>query len=94
MLKVIQVDRTSDQGRRREDHAKMYVPMLVKTEPGATRQASITMELPDSRNLLAHATINAEFQEQLGIPIEDTKIWARAANKQALEIQGVSKEYT
>ena len=34
-LRVIQVDRTSDQGGIREDHAKMYMPMLVKMKPGA-----------------------------------------------------------
>ena len=49
------------------------------------------MTLPGSGNLLAHATINAEFHEQLEILIENTKIRARATNKQVLEIQGVSK---
>ena len=68
-----------------EEHVKMYVPKLVKTEPGATGWASIMIALPDSRNLLAHAAIDAEFHKQLGIPIEDTKIRARAANKQAFE---------
>ena len=52
----------------------MYKPTLVKTEPGANRRASITIALPDSGNLLAHAAIDAGFHEQLGIPIEDTKI--------------------
>ena len=69
----------------------MYVPTLVKTEPGAGGRASITMALPDPGNLLAHAAIDARFHEQLGIPIEATKIRARVANKQLLEIQGVSK---
>ena len=69
----------------------MYVPMLVKMEPGMTGRTSITMVLLDSGNLLAHAAIDAEFHEKVGIPMEDTKIRPRAANKQALEIQGVSK---
>ena len=45
VLKIIKVDKTSDQGGTREDHAKMYVPTLVKTVPGATGEASITMTL-------------------------------------------------
>ena len=45
----------------------------------------------DSGNLLAQAAIDAEFHVILGIPIKDTKIKARAANKQALKIWGVSK---
>ena len=91
MLKVIRVDRASDQGKAREEHAKMYVPTLVKMEPGTNGRTSITLALPDSGNLLAHAAIDAEFHEKLGIPTEAPKIWARAAKKQALEIQGVSK---
>ena len=35
-LQVIRVDKTGNRGGTREDHAKMYMPMLVKTEPGAT----------------------------------------------------------
>ena len=50
-LKIIKVDKTSDQGGTREDHVKMYVPTLVKTVPGATGRASITMAYPDSGNL-------------------------------------------
>ena len=49
------------------------------------------MALPDSGNILAHAAIDAKFHEQLGIPMEATRIKAQAANKQSLEIQGVSK---
>ena len=45
----------------------------------------------DSGNLLAQAAIDAELHAKLGIPIKDTKIKARAANKQALEIGGVSR---
>ena len=67
------------------------MPTLVKTEPGADGRASITMALPDSGNLLAHAAIDTRFHEQLGMPIEDMKISVQAANKQVLEIQGVSK---
>ena len=69
----------------------MYVPTLVKTEPRAGGRASITMALPDSGNLLAYAAIDVRFHEQLDILIEATKIRARVANKQSLEIQGVSK---
>ena len=49
------------------------------------------MALPDSGNLLAHAAIDAKFHQQVGVPVEATDIKARAANKQSLEIQGVSK---
>ena len=69
----------------------MYVPTLVKITPGPGGKASITMALPDSGNLLAHAAIDAKFDQQLGIPMEAMRIKARAANKQSLEIQGVSK---
>ena len=53
----------------------------MPTELGADGRASITMALPDSGNLLAHAAIDARFHKQLGIPIEDMKITVRAANK-------------
>ena len=76
MLKEVHVDRVNNQQKTREEHAKMYVPTLVKTEPGANRRASITMALPDSGNMLAHAAIDVGFHEQLGILIEDTKIRA------------------
>ena len=36
VLKIIKVDKTSEQGGTQEDHAKMYVPTLVKTELGVT----------------------------------------------------------
>ena len=49
-LRVIRVDKTSDQGETREDHARMYMPTLVKMAPGATGQASIRMALLDSGN--------------------------------------------
>ena len=54
-------------------------------------KASVTMALPDSGNLLAHAAIDAKFYQQLGVTMEATEIKARAANKQSLEIIGVSK---
>ena len=88
-LKVIREDRASDQGKTREEHTKMYVPTLLKTKPGSDGRTSIMLALPDSGNLLAHAAIDAEFHEKLGTLTEATKIRARAANKQALEIQGV-----
>ena len=91
MLKEVHVDMVNNQQKTREEHAKMYVPTLVKTELGENGRASITMALPNSGNMLAHAAIDVGFHEQLGILIEDTKIRARAANKQALEIKGVSK---
>ena len=47
------------------------------------------MALLYSGNLLAHAAMDAEFHERLGVPIKDTKFKAQAANKQALEIWGV-----
>ena len=69
----------------------MYIPTLVSTELGSEGKVSITMALPDSGNLLAHAAIDAKFHQQLGVPAEETEIRARASNKQSLEIQGVSK---
>ena len=62
----------------------MYVPTLVKAGLGSIRRTGVTMALPDSGNLLAQAVINAEFHKKLGVPMEDTKIWARAANQQTL----------
>ena len=90
-LKIVQVDQVEDQRKGREDHTRMYVPTLVQTALGPERKASITMALPDSGNLLAHAAIDAKFHQQLGVPVEATDIKARAANKQSLEILGVSK---
>ena len=80
-LKIVHVDQADDQRKGREDHTKIYVPTLVKTTPGPGGKASVTMALPDSGNLLAYAAIDAKFHEQLGIPIEATRIKARAANK-------------
>ena len=69
----------------------MYVPVLVRTAPSQEGKTSVTMALPDSGNLLAHAAIDAKFHQQLGVSMEATDIKARAANKQSLEILGVSK---
>ena len=85
------MDQASHQEGTLEDHARMYVPTLVKTGLGSIRQTRVTRVLPDSGNLWMHAVINAEFHEKLGVPVEDTKIQARAANQQTLEVQGVSK---
>ena len=63
VLKVVHVDRANDQRKNREEHAKMYVPTLVKMEPGAGGRASITMALPDPGNLLAHAAVDVRFHE-------------------------------
>ena len=90
-LKIVKVDQVQDPLQGRKDHAKMYVPTLVKTAPGPGGKASVTMVLPDSGNLLTHPTIDAKFHQQLGVPLEATDIKARVANKQSLEIQGVSK---
>ena len=60
-LKVVHVDQAHKQKKGREDHARMYVPILVKTLPGPGGRASVTMALPDSGNLLAHAAIDAKF---------------------------------
>ena len=49
------------------------------------------MAFPDSGNLLAHAAVDASFHARLGIPIENTAIKARAANRQAMDVRGVSK---
>ena len=69
----------------------MYLPVLIKNAPGEAGRASITMALLDSGNLLAHAEVNAGFHARLGIPVENTAIKARAANRQAMDVRGVSK---
>ena len=81
VLKIVKVDWTRDPLQGKKDHAQMYVPTLVRTAPGSGGKASVTMALPDSGNLLAHAAIDAKFHQQLGVPIEATDIKARAANK-------------
>ena len=69
----------------------MYVPTLVSTALGPKRKVSVTMALPDSGNLLAHTAIDEKFHQRLGVPVLKTKIRARAANKQSMEITGVSQ---
>ena len=76
-LKIVKVDRTRDPSQGKKDHAKMYVPTLVKMAPGPGGKASIIMALPDSGNLLAHAAIDAKFHQQLGVPMEATDIKAK-----------------
>ena len=63
----------------------------MQTKLGGDGKTSITMAFPGSGNLLAHAAIDAEFHERLGVSFENTKIRAGAANKQPLEIQGISR---
>ena len=77
-LKVIKVDKTSNNRRVQEEHAKMYTQTLVKMVLGSTGQDSITMAFPDFGNLLAHAAIVMEFDKLLEVPIKDTKIKAWA----------------
>ena len=60
-LKIVKVDRMRDPLQGKKDHAKMYVPTLVRKAPGPGGMASVTMALPDSGNLLAHAAIDAKF---------------------------------
>ena len=85
-LKIVKVDQMRDTLQGKKDHAKMYVPTLVRTAPSPGGRASVTMALPDLGNLLAHAAIDVKFHQQLGVPVEETNIKARVANKQSLEI--------
>ena len=75
-LKVVKVDKMDRQDKFRAEYAQMYVPTLGETKPEGDGKTSITMALPDSGNLLAHAAIDADFHERLGVPLESTKIWA------------------
>ena len=90
-LKVVKVDEAGGPAPGKKDYAWMYVPVLVRTAPNQEGKASVTMALLDLGNLLAHAAIDAKFHQQLGILMEATDIKARAANRQSLEIIGVSK---
>ena len=69
----------------------MYIPVQIKDTLGALGRASITMALPDSGNLLAHAAVDAKFHAKLGIPVENTEVKAKVANRQAMDVRGVSK---
>ena len=90
-LKVVTVDQAPGTKQKRREHTRMYVPMLVSTTPRHGGKVSVTMALPDSGNLLAHTAIDEKFHQQLGVPMLATNIWARAANKQSMEIRGVSQ---
>ena len=82
-LKVVKVDEAGGPVPGKKDHARMYVPVLVGTAPNQEGKTSVTMALPDSGNLLAHAAIDAKFHQQLGVSMEATDIKARVANKQS-----------
>ena len=69
----------------------MYLLVLAKDSLGTSGRASITLALPDSGNLLAHAAVDADFHAKLGIPMESTEIKAKAANRQSMDVRGVSK---
>ena len=69
----------------------MYISVLAQDTLGESGRASITMALLDSGNLFAHAAVDADFHAKLGIPVENTTIKARAANRQAMDVRGVSK---
>ena len=73
-LTLTEVDKTPYKAKLREDHARMYIPVLAKNSLKASGRASITLALPDSGNLLAHAAVDADFHTKLGIPMESTKI--------------------
>ena len=90
-LTLTEVDKTQYQGQPREDHAKMYIPVLVKDARGSSGRSSITMALLDSGNLLARAAVEADFHALMGISVKNTVIKARAANRQAMDVKGVSK---
>ena len=87
-LEIIKLDKTSGQEKFRAEHAHMYMHTLVQTKPEGDRKTSITMALLDSGNLLAHGSIDADFHERLGVPLESTKIRARGANEQSLKVVG------
>ena len=68
----------------------MYLPVLAKDSLGTEGRASITLALPDLGNLLAHAAVDADLYAKLGIPMESTEIKAKAANRQSMDLRGVS----
>ena len=90
-LTLTEVDKTPYKEKLREDHARMYIPVLAKNSLEASGRASITLALPDSGNLLAHAAVDADFHAKLEIPIENIEIKAKAANRQSMDVKGVSK---
>ena len=64
-LTLTEVDKTQYQGQPREDHARMYIPVLAKDAVRASGRASITLALLDSGNLLGHAAVNIDFHAKL-----------------------------
>ena len=87
-LEVVSVDHKDRENKSEEEIPPMYLPVLIQNNQG---EARITLALPDSGNLLAHTAINAKFHQSLGIQTRRTDIRARSANKQALQIVGVSE---
>ena len=69
-LTLKEVDKAHNRQQHRDDCAKMYIPVPIKNVLGALGRASITMALPNSGNLLAHAAVDAEFHAMLGIPMK------------------------
>ena len=90
-LTLTEVDKIPYKAKHREDHARMYIPVLAKDSLETSGRASITLALLDSGNLLAHAAVDADFHAKLGISMESTKIKAKAANRQSIDVKGVSK---
>ena len=90
-LTLTKVDKMPYKAKHREDYARMYLTVLAKDSLGTSGRVSITLALPDSGNLLAHAAVDADFHAKLGIPMESTKIKAKAANRQSMDVRGVSK---
>ena len=79
-LTLTKVDKIPYKVKHREDHARMYLPVLAKDSLGTSGRASITLALPDSGNLLAHTAVDADFHAKLGITMESTNIKVKAAN--------------
>ena len=90
-LNITEVDKIPYKAKHREDHARIYIPVLAKDSLKTSGRASITLALLDSGNLLAHAAVDADFHTKLGIPMESTEIKAKAANRQSMDVRGVSK---
>ena len=90
-LTLTEVNKIPYKAKLREDHTRMYILVLAKNSLKASGRASITLALPDSGNLLAHAVVDTDFHAKLGIPMESTEIKAKAANRQSIDVRGVSK---
>ena len=60
-LTLTEVDKILYKVKHREDHARMYLPVLAKDSLGTSGRASITLALLDSGNLQAHAGVDAYF---------------------------------